>query len=127
MGRAACRRQRLAIIREHGGEIGETYGVPVEAIVQGIRSGVRKVYIDTDLRLAMSGAMRRLMATDRKEFDPRKFFKAARDAARALRRALRGLRLRRPRQPHQAAGAGRARASLRRRAALIRSGAQSWQ
>ena len=49
----------LAIIREHGGEIGETYGVPVEAIVQGIRNGVRKVNIDTDLRLAMSGAMRR--------------------------------------------------------------------
>ena len=63
---------------------GETYGVPVEAIVQGIRSGVRKVNIDTDLRLAMSGAMRRLMATDRKEFDPRKFFKAARDAARDI-------------------------------------------
>ena len=74
----------LAIIREHGGEIGETYGVPVEAIVQGIRSGVRKINIDTDLRLAMSGAMRRLMATDRKEFDPRKFFKAARDAARDI-------------------------------------------
>ena len=58
--------------------------MPVEAIVQGIRSGVRKVNIDTDLRLAMSGAMRRLMVTDRKEFDPRKFFKAARDAARDI-------------------------------------------
>ena len=83
-GSSSVPQEWLAIIREHGGEIGETYGVPVEAIVQGIRSGVRKVNIDTDLRLAMSGAMRRLMVTDRKEFDPRKFFKAARDAARDI-------------------------------------------
>src|SRR5690606_11508566 len=64
-GSSSVPQEWLAIIREHGGEIGETYGVPVEAIVQGIRSGVRKVNIDTDLRLAMSGAMRRLMAADR--------------------------------------------------------------
>ena len=83
-GSSSVPQEWLAILREHGGDIGETYGVPVEAIVQGIRSGVRKVNIDTDLRLAMSGAMRRLMATDRKEFDPRKFFKAARDAARDI-------------------------------------------
>ena len=83
-GSSSVPQEWLAIIREHGGEIGETYGVPVEAIVQGIRNGVRKVNIDTDLRLAMSGAMRRLMMTDRKEFDPRKFFKAARDAARDI-------------------------------------------
>ncbi len=83
-GSSSVPQEWLAIIREHGGEIGETYGVPVEAIVQGIRSGVRKVNIDTDLRLAMTGAMRRLMMTDRKEFDPRKFFKAARDAARDI-------------------------------------------
>jgi len=83
-GSSSVPQEWLAIIREHGGEIGETYGVPVEAIVQGIKSGVRKVNIDTDLRLAMSGAMRRLMTTDRKEFDPRKFFKAAREAARDI-------------------------------------------
>ena len=83
-GSSSVPQEWLAIIREHGGDIGETYGVPVEAIVQGIRSGVRKVNIDTDLRLAMSGAMRRLMMTDRKEFDPRKFYKAARDAARDI-------------------------------------------
>ena len=83
-GSSSVPQEWLAIIREHGGEIGETYGVPVEAIVQGIKSGVRKVNIDTDLRLAMSGAMRRLMVTDRKEFDPRQFFKAARDAARDI-------------------------------------------
>jgi len=72
----------LAIIREHGGEIKETYGVPVEEIQEGIRFGVRKVNIDTDIRLAMTGAMRRAMGRDRTEFDPRKFLKDATAAAR---------------------------------------------
>ena len=80
-GSSSVPQEWLAIIREFGGEIGETYGVPVEAIVEGIKSGVRKVNIDTDLRLAMSGAIRRLAAQKPGEFDPRKFFKAARDAA----------------------------------------------
>src|SRR6185436_14984438 len=57
----------LAIIREHGGNIAETYGVPVEAIVEGIRHGVRKVNIDTDIRLAMTGAIRRTLAKDPSE------------------------------------------------------------
>ena len=74
----------LAIIREHGGELRETYGVPVEEIVRGIRHGVRKVNIDTDIRLAMSGAMRRALATSRAEFDPRKALAAATRAASAL-------------------------------------------
>ncbi|MGH8171840.1 MAG: class II fructose-bisphosphate aldolase, partial [Rhodanobacteraceae bacterium] len=72
----------LAIIREHGGDIAETYGVPVEAIVEGIKHGVRKVNIDTDIRLAMTGAIRRTLAKDPSEFDPRKFFKASVAAAR---------------------------------------------
>ena len=80
-GSSSVPQEWLAIIREFGGEIGETYGVPVEAIVEGIRNGVRKVNIDTDLRLAMTGAMRRLAAEAKSEFDPRKFFKVARDAA----------------------------------------------
>ncbi|MCB1890557.1 MAG: class II fructose-bisphosphate aldolase, partial [Rhodocyclaceae bacterium] len=80
-GSSSVPQEWLAIIREYGGEIGETYGVPVEAIVEGIKSGVRKVNIDTDLRLAMTGAMRRLAVEKKSEFDPRKFFKAARDAA----------------------------------------------
>jgi len=80
-GSSSVPQEWLAIIREYGGEISETYGVPVEAIVEGIRSGVRKVNIDTDLRLAMTGAMRRLAVQKKSEFDPRKFFKAARDAA----------------------------------------------
>jgi fructose-bisphosphate aldolase, class II len=83
-GASSVPQEWLTIIREHGGEIGETYGVPVEAIVAGIRNGVRKVNIDTDLRLAMSGAMRRLLHEDRKEFDPRKVFRAATAAAREI-------------------------------------------
>jgi fructose-bisphosphate aldolase class II len=74
----------LDIIRSHGGAIPQTYGVPVEAIVRGIRHGVRKINIDTDIRLAMTAAMRRAMALDPAEFDPRKFLKAAMLAARAL-------------------------------------------
>src|SRR5690606_11917366 len=73
----------LAIINEYGGDRKETYGVPVEEIVEGIKYGVRKVNIDTDLRLASTGAMRRHMALHPSEFDPRKFFtetvKAMRD------------------------------------------------
>ena len=74
----------LEVIRAHGGTIKETYGVPVEAIVEGIRHGVRKVNIDTDIRLVMTGAMRRAMARDPGEFDPRKFFKEAMAAAQDL-------------------------------------------
>jgi fructose-bisphosphate aldolase, class II len=74
----------LAVIREHGGDIKETYGVPVEEIQEGIRHGVRKINIDTDIRLAMTGAMRRAMALKPDEFDPRKFLAAAQAAAREL-------------------------------------------
>jgi fructose-bisphosphate aldolase class II len=74
----------LKVIRENGGAIKETYGVPVESIVEGIRHGVRKINIDTDIRLAMTGAMRRAMAKDPGEFDPRKFLKDATAAARDL-------------------------------------------
>jgi fructose-bisphosphate aldolase class II len=74
----------LSVIRECGGEIRETYGVPVEEIQEGIRHGVRKVNIDTDIRLAMTGAIRRALVKDRSEFDPRRFFKDATAAAQAL-------------------------------------------
>ena len=63
----------LAVINEYGGEIPETYGVPVEQIQEGIRHGVRKVNIDTDLRLASTGTIRRFMAQNPSEFDPRKY------------------------------------------------------
>jgi len=83
-GSSSVPQEWLEVIRSHGGQIRETYGVPVEAIREGIRHGVRKVNIDTDIRLAMTGAMRRAMAQDPAEFDPRKFLKAASAAARAL-------------------------------------------
>jgi fructose-bisphosphate aldolase class II len=82
-GSSSVPQEWLAIINQYGGDIKETYGVPVEEIVEGIKHGVRKVNIDTDLRLASTGAMRRLMAQNPSEFDPRKFFgetvKAMRD------------------------------------------------
>ncbi|MCL4801137.1 MAG: fructose-bisphosphate aldolase class II [Burkholderiales bacterium] len=74
----------LQVIRANGGEIKETYGVPVEEIQEGIRNGVRKVNIDTDIRLAMTGAMRRAMNKDKSEFDPRKFLKEAVAAAKGV-------------------------------------------
>ena len=67
----------LAIINEFGGKIPETYGVPVEQIQEGIKNGVRKINIDTDLRLASTGAVRRFLAQNPSEFDPRKFLKAS--------------------------------------------------
>jgi len=63
----------LAIINQYGGDMGETYGVPVEEIQEGIRHGVRKINIDTDLRMASTGAIRRYLAKHPAEFDPRKY------------------------------------------------------
>jgi len=63
----------LAIINEFGGDIAETYGVPVSEIVEGIKYGVRKVNIDTDLRLASTGAIRRFLAHNKSAFDPRAY------------------------------------------------------
>jgi fructose-bisphosphate aldolase class II len=83
-GSSSVPQEWLEIIRAHGGEIRETYGVPVEEIQRGIASGVRKVNIDTDIRLAMTGAMRQAFASDRAEFDPRKALAAARRAARGI-------------------------------------------
>ena len=83
-GSSCVPQEWLAIIREFGGEIEETYGVPVEQIQEGIRNGVRKVNIDTDIRLAMTGAMRRSLMQDRREFDPRKFLKQATAAAQEI-------------------------------------------
>ena len=68
------------IINEFGGKMPQTYGVPVEEIQEGIKYGVRKVNVDTDLRMAMTGAIRRVYATKPEEFDPRKYLKPAMDA-----------------------------------------------
>ncbi len=67
----------LKIINSYGGDMGETYGVPVEEIVEGIKNGVRKVNIDTDLRMASTGSVRRHLAENPANFDPRKFRKEA--------------------------------------------------
>jgi fructose-bisphosphate aldolase class II len=83
-GSSSVPREWLAIIREYGGEFREPYGVPIEEIREGIRHGVRKVNIDTDIRLAMTGAIRRALAKDRSEFDPRKLFKDATVAAKEV-------------------------------------------
>jgi fructose-bisphosphate aldolase class II len=70
----------LQIINSYGGDMGETYGVPVEEIQQGIKHGVRKVNIDTDLRMASTGAIRKHLADNPKNFDPRKYLQAATNA-----------------------------------------------
>ncbi|WP_374619180.1 class II fructose-bisphosphate aldolase [Devosia sp.] len=72
------------VFNSHGGQMRETWGVPVEEIVRGIRHGVRKVNIDTDLRLAATAAMRRAAVKDPAEFDPRKFMKPAMEAMRSV-------------------------------------------
>jgi fructose-bisphosphate aldolase class II len=83
-GSSSVPQEWLAVIRQYGGQMKETYGVPVEEIVMGIKHGVRKVNIDTDIRLAMTGAMRKAMADKPEEFDPRAFLKAAIVAARDI-------------------------------------------
>ncbi|PWB56048.1 MAG: fructose-bisphosphate aldolase class II [Nitrosomonadales bacterium] len=70
----------LEIINSYGGDMGQTYGVPVEEIVEGIKHGVRKVNIDTDLRMASTGAIRKYLAENKKDFDPRKYYAAAKKA-----------------------------------------------
>ena len=68
------------VINKYGGEMPQTYGVPVEEIERGIKNGVRKVNIDTDCRMAMTGQFRRIAMENPTEFDPRKFLKPAMDA-----------------------------------------------
>jgi fructose-bisphosphate aldolase class II len=94
----------LKIINEYGGSIPETYGVPVKEIVEGIKYGVRKVNIDTDLRMASTGAMRRFLAQpeNASELDARKTYQGRpRHHAGAMSSALRSLRLRRARPQNQ--------------------------
>jgi len=74
----------LEIINNYGGDMGQTYGVPVEEIVEGIKNGVRKVNIDTDLRMASTGAIRKHLHDNPANFDPRKFLKDATKAMRGI-------------------------------------------
>jgi fructose-bisphosphate aldolase class II len=83
-GSSSVPQEWLKIINDFGGDMGETYGVPVEEIVEGIKHGVRKVNIDTDLRMASTGAIRQYMGQNRKEFDPRKYLDAATKAMQGI-------------------------------------------
>jgi len=83
-GSSSVPQEWLAVINEYGGEIPETYGVPVEEIQEGIKYGVRKVNIDTDLRLASTGAIRRFLAHNKAEFDPRKYLAVSVEAMKEI-------------------------------------------
>ena len=83
-GASSVPQELQEIINAHGGEIAPTWGVPVEEIQQGIRYGVRKVNVDTDLRLALTGAIRTVFAKHRGEFDPRKYLAPGIDAMSAV-------------------------------------------
>ncbi len=76
-GSSSVPQEWLKIINDFGGDMAQTYGVPVEEIAEGIKSGVRKVNIDTDLRMASTGAIRRHLSENPSNFDPRKFYKEA--------------------------------------------------
>jgi len=83
-GSSSVPQELLQQIREHGGDMRETYGVPVEEIQEGIRHGVRKINIDTDIRLAMTGAIRQFMNQKKSAFDPREYLKPAMLAAKEI-------------------------------------------
>ena len=83
-GSSSVPQELLAIIREFGGDMKETYGVPVEEIQKAIKFGVRKINIDTDIRLAMTGAVRKYMAQNPDKFDMRDWLKPAREAAKQI-------------------------------------------
>jgi fructose-bisphosphate aldolase class II len=83
-GSSSVPQELLAEIRAFGGDMKETYGVPVEEIQEGIKHGVRKINIDTDIRLAMTAAIRRYLFENPGKFDPRDYLKPAREAAKAI-------------------------------------------
>ncbi len=83
-GSSSVPQDLLEEIRQFGGDMKETYGVPVEEIQEAIKYGVRKVNIDTDIRLAMTAAVRRFLFENPSKFDPREFNKPAREAAKKV-------------------------------------------
>ncbi len=74
-GSSSVPQEWLKIINSYGGDMGQTYGVPVSEIQEGIKNGVAKVNIDTDLRMASTGSVRKHLAENASNFDPRKFLK----------------------------------------------------
>jgi len=83
-GSSSVPQDLLAEIRKYGGDMKETYGVPVEELQEAIKHGVRKINIDTDIRLAMTAAIRRFLHENPGHFDPRDYLKPARAAAKAI-------------------------------------------
>ncbi|NBW79592.1 MAG: fructose-bisphosphate aldolase class II [Betaproteobacteria bacterium] len=83
-GSSSVPQDLLAVIRQFGGQMKETYGVPVEEIQKAIQFGVRKINIDTDIRLAMTGAVRKFLTENPEKFDAREWLKPAREAAKAV-------------------------------------------
>jgi fructose-bisphosphate aldolase class II len=83
-GSSSVPQDLLQIIRDNGGDMKETYGVPVEEIQEGIKHGVRKINIDTDIRLAMTAAIRKFLRENPSKFDPRDYLKPAMLAAKAI-------------------------------------------
>ncbi len=83
-GSSSVPQELLEIIRQYGGAMKETYGVPVEEIQEAIKYGVRKINIDTDIRLAMTGAVRKFLHENPEKFDAREWLKPAREAAKQL-------------------------------------------
>ena len=83
-GSSSVPQEWLEVINKFVGNMGETYGVPVEEIVEGIKHGVRKVNIDTDLRMASTGSIRKHLFEDTKNFDPRKFLAASTKAMKEI-------------------------------------------
>lgn len=83
-GSSSVPQDLLALINQYGGKMKETYGVPVEEIQEAIKHGVRKINIDTDIRLAMTGAVRKFLAENPDKFDAREWLKPAREAAKQV-------------------------------------------
>jgi fructose-bisphosphate aldolase class II len=83
-GSSSVPQEWLKIINNYGGDMGQTYGVPVSEIVEGLKSGVTKVNIDTDLRMASTGSVRRHLQDNPSNFDPRKFLKEATNAMKGI-------------------------------------------
>jgi fructose-bisphosphate aldolase class II len=83
-GSSSVPQELLAIINQYGGKMKQTYGVPISEIQEAIKHGVRKINIDTDIRLAMTGAVRKFMHENPDKFDAREWLKPAREAAKAV-------------------------------------------
>lgn len=83
-GSSSVPQEWLEVIRQNGGNLKETYGVPVEEIQIAIKHGVRKINIDTDIRLAMTGAIRQYLTQNPEHFDPRQYLKVAKQAAKQI-------------------------------------------